>query len=41
MKVTFDPILGRLRKMDDGGVDPPVPPVGLNDFTDDFTDDFY
>ena len=41
MKVTFDPILGRLRKLDEGGVVPPEPPVTLNDFSDDFSDDFY
>lgn len=41
MKVIFDPILGRLRKFDDGGV-PPEPTPVLNDFSDDFDPtDFY
>ena len=41
MKVIFDPILGRLRKLDEGDV-PPEPTPTLNDFSDDFDPtDFY
>lgn len=42
MKVIFDPILGRLRKLDEGGDVPPEPTPTLNDFSDDFDPtDFY